>query len=745
MEHQQKPASGAAESTKAPAPAPSHSDPGSSSGGAPASSSAGKGASAGAWEADGGLTDAMGLTSGPGGGGGAPTIFRDLAPGASASASGGSAVDAALGSAGKGAAHPSGASLHTDATAGAAAAELGAAAFTAGSDIFFGAGQFNPGTEQGDALMNHELAHVEQTRGMAAPTPGNYQVSDPGDAAEVAAKGAEQGGGGGGGSAAAGTIHRKTIDDQGNVHGAGPEPADKLQEFFDALAANDVPGAKTKWAGLKADEKARMRSAKVAKYPGNLKADPIESIIAIMGKDGLGIMKETGAAFDKLTYADQILDGATHDAAYWAPALTGASLYDAWLGKLPKRAALTEGRLTKLDPWMTQAANAADTKKVFHQAYPTLMDTSYGPTYLKVAAWGADDVKRMWKSLQGKLPLAHVQTITGGFNLGTHEKLFTKDAAGNLIWSPLGFGWHHPGPEVIVMPKSSSVAGGGGTGHDMTGGDNAGVAAAGTAKDPKLSHWDGTMLHEIGHGVGSKTDGNTFAQKHGDWQGGQGWDAWSKNLFDDAAAAKALPTPPPKAVLPAAEARQFMATAIAGGTYAVPKWKAADVEAFINTHYKDQKLVKYWTRVKGGTQAYYADADNNSGDRTYVWLQRGGLNYSSYKKEIAANKVSWYSLSSTVEWFAEQYANYYRTGKSGAGADADTKKKLDDIDKMDATATGGLSTPAAPAGPGGAAPSPADAQGTPSAADGGEKGGAPPAQQDNTAAAAAAAIRRMNF
>ena len=743
MEHDHKPAPSAAEATKAPAPAQTHAVPESSSAGAPASTSAGKGASAGAWEADGGLTDAMGLTSGSGGGGGAPTIFRDLAAGASGSESGGGAVDAALASAGRGAAHPSGASVHTDSTAGAAAAELGAAAFTAGSDIFFGAGQFNPGTEQGDALMNHELAHVEQGRGAEAPSPGNYKVSDPGDPAEVAARGAESGGGGGG-SAAAGTIHRKTIDDQGNVHGAGPEPADKLQEFFDALAGNDVAGAKTKWAGLKADEKARMRAAQVAKYPGSLKADPIESIISIMGKDGLPIMKEVGAAFDKLTYADAILDGATHDAAYWAPALTGAALYDAWLGKLPKRAALTEPRLTKLDPWMKEAANAADAKKVFHQAYPTLMDASYGPTYLKVAAWGTDDVKRMWKSLAGKLPLAHVQTITGGFNLGTDEKLFTKNAAGVLIWAPLGFGWHHPGPEVIVMPKNSSVAGGGGTGHDMTGGDNSGVAPAGTAADPKLSHWDGTMLHEIGHGVGAKTDGNAFAVKHGDWKGGQGWDAWSKNLFDDAAAAKAVPTPAPKAVLPVAEARQFMATAIAGGTYAVPKWKAADVETFIDTHYKDQKLTKYWKKVKGGTQAYYADDDNVSGDLAYVWLQRAGLNYSSYKKEIATNKISWYSLSSTVEWFAEQYANFYRTGKSGAGADADTKAKLEAIDKMDATATGGLAAPAAPAAPGGG-PSPADAAGTPSAADDGAKGGAPGAAQDNTAAAAAAAIRRMNF
>ena len=191
------------------------------------------------------------------------------------------------------------------------------------------------------------------------------------------------------------------------------------------------------------------------------------------------------------------------------------------------------------------------------------------------------------------------------------------------------------------------------------------------------------------------------------------------------------------------EARQFLATEIAGGAYVPAKWKRPDVVTFINTHYKDQKLVKYWSKVKSGTEAYYVDANNNTADRTYVWLARGGLNYSSYKKEISDNKVSWYSLSSTVEWFAEQYANYYRTGKSGAGADADTKKKLEDIDKMDATATGGLSAPAAPAAPG-AAPTPAEAGGANHAADDGAKGGAPPAQ-DATAEAVAARIRRMTF
>jgi hypothetical protein len=726
MEHEHKPATGAAEAARAPSPDPTPAGPEPSApASAPASTLAGKSASAGAWEADGGLTDAMGLTAGKGGGE-APTIYRDLAPGASGDETGGDAVDAALANVGRGAAHASGASIHTDGTASAAAAELGAAAFTAGSDIFFGAGQYNPGTEEGDALLTHELAHVEQTRGLAAPTPGNYRVSDPDDAAEVAARDAEHGGAAGG-EAAAGTIHRKGKNDKkgGKAADAGP---DKLQEFFDALAANNAADAKAKWGTLAAADKARMRKAKVAKYPGSLKPDPVESVIEIMAKDGLPIMKDVGAVFDKLAYSDAVLKDAGHDAAYWAPALRGASMYDAWLKKLPAHAALTEARLTKLDPWMTEAAAVGDAKKVFQQAYPKLMDKTYNAAILKAAAWGVDDVKRMWKSLQGKVPLAHAQTITGGFNLGTDENLSGKK------WKVLKFGWHHPGFEVIVMPKNSSTAAGGGTSHDMTGGSSSGVAVAGTAADPSITHWDGTMLHEIGHGVGAKTDGNSFAKKHGDWKGNQGWDAWSQKLFDDAAATKALPTPPPKKVLATKDARQFLAKEVAGGSYLPKGWTRDKVVDFINAHYKDEKLVKYWTAVKGGTQAYYATADNISGDRTYVWLERGGLNYTSYKKEISQNKVSWYSISSTVEWFAEQYANYYRTGKAGTGSDADTKKKLDEIDKMDATAKGGLKAAKAAPGTGGEA----------AAAAGGHQDGEQ-GTQDASAGSAEAEIRRMNF
>jgi outer membrane protein OmpA-like peptidoglycan-associated protein len=54
--------------------------------------------------------------------------------------------------------------IHSDAAAGRAATSLGAAAFTAGTDIAFAAGRYAPQTPEGRQLLAHELAHVVQQR-----------------------------------------------------------------------------------------------------------------------------------------------------------------------------------------------------------------------------------------------------------------------------------------------------------------------------------------------------------------------------------------------------------------------------------------------------------------------------------------------------------------------------------------------------------------------------------------------------
>ncbi len=55
--------------------------------------------------------------------------------------------------------------VHTDTKAARLSAGLSARAFTVGRDIAFGAGEYRPGTPEGDVLIAHELAHVIQQGG----------------------------------------------------------------------------------------------------------------------------------------------------------------------------------------------------------------------------------------------------------------------------------------------------------------------------------------------------------------------------------------------------------------------------------------------------------------------------------------------------------------------------------------------------------------------------------------------------
>jgi Domain of unknown function (DUF4157) len=59
--------------------------------------------------------------------------------------------------------------IHNDAQAVASAGAVTARAYTVGADIVFGAGEFAPGTQRGQWLLAHELAHVVQQSAGRAP------------------------------------------------------------------------------------------------------------------------------------------------------------------------------------------------------------------------------------------------------------------------------------------------------------------------------------------------------------------------------------------------------------------------------------------------------------------------------------------------------------------------------------------------------------------------------------------------
>ena len=90
----------------------------------------------------------------------------------------------------------SGVKVHTGGESAQAATQLGARAFTVGSDVHFSAGQFAPGTKEGDRLIAHELTHVVQGQrspivrkadgddAKEAKEGGAPEVSDPSEPAE---------------------------------------------------------------------------------------------------------------------------------------------------------------------------------------------------------------------------------------------------------------------------------------------------------------------------------------------------------------------------------------------------------------------------------------------------------------------------------------------------------------------------------------------------------------------------------
>src|SRR5436853_1387120 len=87
--------------------------------------------------------------------------------------------------------------VHTETHDAAMSESLNARAFTIGSDIAFGSGEYQPGTLVGDALLAHELAHVVQQRNaqpaVVAAQVGNHATEVYEAEADVAAANAVAG------------------------------------------------------------------------------------------------------------------------------------------------------------------------------------------------------------------------------------------------------------------------------------------------------------------------------------------------------------------------------------------------------------------------------------------------------------------------------------------------------------------------------------------------------------------------
>ena len=80
--------------------------------------------------------------------------------------------------------------IHTDERSSESAAAIDAKAYTSGSDVVFGSGQYAPETPSGLMTLTHELVHVMQQKAGpvdGTPAPGGISISNPGDKHEEAA------------------------------------------------------------------------------------------------------------------------------------------------------------------------------------------------------------------------------------------------------------------------------------------------------------------------------------------------------------------------------------------------------------------------------------------------------------------------------------------------------------------------------------------------------------------------------
>ncbi|MFO7540347.1 MAG: DUF4157 domain-containing protein [Chloroflexota bacterium] len=77
--------------------------------------------------------------------------------------------------------------VHTDSQANQLSHQLGAKAFTTGSDIFFREGAYDPASSAGQQLIAHELTHVAQQGAAAPAVQGKMAVNDPHDQYEAEA------------------------------------------------------------------------------------------------------------------------------------------------------------------------------------------------------------------------------------------------------------------------------------------------------------------------------------------------------------------------------------------------------------------------------------------------------------------------------------------------------------------------------------------------------------------------------
>jgi hypothetical protein len=470
------------------------------------------------------------------------------------------------------------------------------------------------------------------------------------------------------------------------------EEADPWEAFKTAVNEYNAEDAKSNWAKLDGTGKKKLKSDETTQV----------RLMHTLHKESVPMLK--GGGVDWTQHVANLTVFLMPDFDEWYPALKAQGMYSSFEAAYPTKGKVSQDQAKKMKGWVGQAASDAVAKGMFERVYPQL-NTVAADNMEKVAKWTTDRVLRLYTILADQAPVGHVWTITGGFTL--IDQIKEKDSTDTKWeWNSLGFAWWEPWSFRCVLNASSSGAGGGGTGHGMTGGGSSGadntyeVPVEEGAQGPPApganvaqTHFDTSAMHEVGHGVGQRMGGDAYAQDSSKWPA---WtacsiDDWAGGMWNDGATSGSAPAGISRdSQLSESNSRDFMLTEIRDGQDSWSRWNnsatRADIVTYVNAVYNNQPLFDMWDDLVNNGYSKddaYEIAEIN-GTWAYAYLTRPNTPYYKYKTAAYNQKVSWYSLSSPQEWFAEQYAHYYRTEKTGGGLiDGATKTLLDTLDTQE--------------------------------------------------------------
>ncbi len=357
----------------------------------------------------------------------------------------------------------------------------------------------------GDKLISEEMGHVEQMRGVAGPAAGNFRVSSPDEGTEQAART----GAASAGSGAANTIYRDTngttpapaaggtgpAATAPAAGGAGTAPApaaDPYEEWKTAVNAYERAGATAKWTALAADKKQKVTTEA---------GDFLRRVIFVMKKDSPDVLKTANAKVDDYVHTIFLSD----EFAQFLPTMRTAGLLTPFLNASPTKGLVTPDYGTKLKGWIDAATNATEARAIFQKVYSNAHDTATPGLRLRRHA---RDVDRRAPAAA----LRHPQPQPADRpRADHHRRLRHPELAGLRLVEPSNY--------RVALPahSGSTSAAGDLSGHDMTGGTGSGSNSNYTKKDgtagtqTSLGHYEGTVLHEVGHGVGERMGGNAYA------------------------------------------------------------------------------------------------------------------------------------------------------------------------------------------------------------------------------------------